>query len=136
MERTQTMITREAAEQLTVAEAMLSRPKTLRADATVADLRRMFGQSTMRTVLLVDGDTFVGTVERPDLPDSAADGEPARAYARLDAERVTPSLLVRDVMPHLERTREGRLVVVDEDGSTLRGMLCMRSAHDAFCIDS
>ena len=134
MERTQTMITREAAEQLTVAEAMLSRPKTLRADASVADLRRLFGRSTMRTVLLVDGDAFVGTVERPDLPDSATDGEPARAYVRLDAERVTPELLVRDVMPHLERTREGRLVVVDKDGSTLRGMLCMRSAHDAFCV--
>jgi CBS domain-containing protein len=136
VERTQTMIAREAAEQLTVGEAMLSHPKTLFADATVADLRRLFERATMRTVLLVDGETFVGTVERPDLPDSAADGEPARSYARLDAERVNPGLLVRDVIPKLEQTREGRLVVVDEDGSTLRGMLCMRSAHDAFCIDA
>jgi CBS domain-containing protein len=129
------MIAREDAEQLTVGEAMLSRPKTLSAGATVADLRRMFEKGTMRTVLLVDGETFVGTVERPDLPDTAGDGEPARAYARLDAERVTPELPVSDVMPQLLRTREGRLVVVDEDGTTLRGMLCMRTAHDAFCID-
>jgi len=135
VERTQTMMPREIAEQLTVAEAMLNHPKTLRADATVADLRHMFERSTMRTVLLVDGQTFVGTVERPDLPDTAADGEPARAYARLDAERVTPERLIADVMPLLEQSREGRLVVVADDGATLRGMVCMRSAHDAFCTD-
>jgi CBS domain-containing protein len=135
VERTQTMMPREIAEQLTVAQAMLNYPKTLRADATVADLRRMFERSTMRTVVLVDGQTFVGTVERPDLPDAAADGEPARAYARLDAERVTPERLIADVMPLLEQSREGRLVVVEDDGTTLRGMVCMRSAHDAFCTD-
>ncbi len=135
MERTQTMIAREAAEHLTVAQVMLNRPKTLWAHATVADLRRLFENATLRTVLLVDGDTFVGTVERPDLPDSAADGEPARAFARLDAERATPALLVSEVMPLVERSREGRVVVVDEDGSTLRGMLCLRTVYDAFCTD-
>ena len=136
MERTkkQTMLAREAAQQLTVAEVMLRRPKTVSAGSTVAELRRVFEHKRMRTLVLVDGDTFVGTLEREDLPESAADGEPARTYVRLDADRVTPNQLVADVMPYVERSREGRVVVVDEDGSTLRGMLCLRTAYDAFCI--
>jgi CBS domain-containing protein len=129
------LLPREEAEPKTVGEVMLSRPKTLPAHSTVADLRRVFENPTMRTVLLVDGARFVGTVERPDLPDSAAAEEPAQAYARLDAERVGPERLVRDVIPRLNETREGRLVVVDEDGETLRGMLCLRNTYDAFCTD-
>ena len=127
------MITREAAEQLTVGEVMLSRPKTLPPHATVADLRRLFENEGVRTALLVDGGRFFGTVERDDLPDAAADGEPAQAFARFDAELVGPDVLVRDVIPQLERSREGRLVVVAEDGTTLRGLLCRRGVDDSFC---
>jgi len=129
------MLAREAAQQLTVAEVMLSRPKTISADATVGDLRRVFENRKMRTQLLVDGETFVGTLDREDLPESAADAEPARSYARADAERVAPESVVADVMPLVERSREGRVVVVDRDGKTLRGMLCLRTAYDAFCTD-
>jgi CBS domain-containing protein len=135
VERTQTMTTRTAAENLTVAEVMLSRPKTLSASATVADVRRLFANETMRTVLVVDGDAFVGTLERPDLPDAAGDGEPVRAYAVAEAERVTPGLRVAEAMSVVEASREGRVVVVDEDGATLRGMLCLRRMYDAFCTD-
>ena len=45
-------------------------------DASVADLRRLFQNDSVRTALLVDGPTFVGTVERDDVPPSAADEEP------------------------------------------------------------
>ena len=135
MEPSHATISREAAEALTVAEVMLRRPKTLPLDATVADVRALFEHSAVRTVLLVDGEAFVGTVERTDVPETAADGEPARAFARLDAERIGPDVPVREAMPRLERSSEGRLVVVDEDGSTLRGLLCLRSGHDSFCVE-
>ena len=135
MEPSHATISREAAETLTVAEVMLKRPKTLPVDATVADLRRLFEHSAVRTVLLVDGEAFAGTVERSDVADDADDGAPAGAFARLDADRVGPDALVRDAMPRLERSSEGRLVVVAEDGSTLRGLLCLRSGHESFCVD-
>jgi predicted transcriptional regulator len=127
------MITREAAAALTVGEVMLKRPKKLPTDATVADLRRLFQNESVRTALLVDGETFVGTVERDDVPDTAADSEPARAFARYDAERIGPELLVRDVIDRLDASREGRLVVVGGDGTTLLGLLCRRGVDDAFC---
>jgi predicted transcriptional regulator len=135
VEQPQSLMTLEAAAQLTVAEVMLRRPKTLSVDASVAELRRMFEKQSVRTILLVDGEAFVGTVERDDLPADADDAQPVQPYARADAERVSPDARMVDVIPSLERSREGRLVVVDEDGTTLRGMLCMRSGHDAFCID-
>jgi CBS domain-containing protein len=113
---------------------MLGRPKTVPPDATVADLRRLFENPSVRTALIVDGDAFVGTVERGDVPDAAADDDPALPLVRLDAERVSPELLVRDAMPQLERSGEGRLVVVDPDGVTLRGLLCLKGATDAFCV--
>jgi predicted transcriptional regulator len=130
------MITREAAEQLTVGEVMLSRPKTLGADASVGDLRRLFENKSVRTALLVDGDAFAGAVERENVPDTAGDAEPARTFARLDEERIRPGQRVRDVIAQLDASSEGRLVVVDDDGSTLRGLLCLSGIEGAFCSGS
>jgi len=134
MEAQQRLIARDAAQTLTVEAVMLHHPKTLPADATVADLRRLFANATIRTALLVDGPAFVATVERTDLPEAAADDEPAMAYARRDADRVEPSVLMAEAMPKLERSPEGRLVVVDADGETLRGLICLRGSADAFCV--
>src|SRR5262245_48222688 len=112
---------------------MLSRPKTLGTDATVGDLRRLFENRSVRTALLVDGGAFFGAVERDDVPDTAGDGEPARAFSHSDDERVHPGQRVSDVIPQLDASREGRLVVVDDDGSTLRGLLCLSGIEGAFC---
>jgi CBS domain-containing protein len=127
------MITREVAEQCTVGEVMLPRPKTLGLDATVADLRRLFENHNIRTALLVDGERFVGTVERDDVPETAGDGQSARSFARDDEERLRPDQWISDVIAQLDASREGRLVVVDEDGSTLRGLLCLSGVEGAFC---
>jgi CBS domain-containing protein len=128
------VLSRAAAVELTVGEAMLSRPKTLPADATVGDLRRAFSVDTMRMALLVDGDAFAAAVERGSLPATAADDEPALAYARADVPRVEPGLPMREAMGHLEESDVGRLVVVDGDGVTLRGLLCLKRAADSFCV--
>jgi CBS domain-containing protein len=133
--QTQRVVALDAAQHLTVEAVMLRQPKTLPASATVADLRRLFAKASVRTALLVDGTAFVAAVERSDLPDSAAADTPALEYARDDAERVPPGVLVSDAMPKLERSAEGRLVVVDEDGTTLRGLLCRRGSTDGFCVD-
>ena len=100
----------------------------------MADLRRLFENHSVRTALLVDGARFAGTVERDDVP---GHGRRRRAGAQRSpgstTERVRPDQLVRDVIPQLDSSREGRLVVVDEDGSTLRGLLCLSGIEGAFC---
>src|SRR5262249_2931920 len=97
------------------------------------DLRRLFAKPNVRTALLVEGAALVATVDQDDVPDTAADVEPALSFARCDAERVAPEVPVRDVVDLLERTRQGRIVVVAEDGTTLLGLLCLSGVDDAFC---
>jgi len=127
------MITRDVAETLTVGEVMLVRPKTLATDATVADLRRLFASKSVHTALLVDGVRFVASVDRGDVPDAASDDEPATTFARDDTVRVRPDERVRDVLPQLDGSPEGRLVVVGDDGATLCGLLCLSGVDGAFC---
>jgi CBS domain-containing protein len=129
------VMSRAEAEGLTVGEAMLSRPKTLPSDASVADVRGAFATRAMRMVLLVDGDAFAGAVVRDDLPEAARDDEPALEYANPDVVTVRPDEPVRDALGRIEESSEGRVVVVDGDGVTLRGLICLKRAADTLCVD-
>jgi CBS domain-containing protein len=131
----ETSVDLRSADGLTVADVMVRRPKSVPREATVAEVRRKFEKPGLRTLLVVDGDAFCGTIERTDLPDSVPDEAPALDYARADAERVPPDLPVAEAMPLLEQDPEGRLVVVDPDGVTLRGLLCLKRDGERFCLD-
>lgn len=123
----------EAARDGTVAAAMLRRPKTLPVDATVADVRRLFDRPTMRTVLLVDGTAFRGAIERGDIPDTADDAEQALGHAGPFAS-IAPDAPLAEALERLARRDEQRLVVLDPDGTTLRGLLCLTAGGSAFCV--
>ena len=129
-----TTIDRDAAIAMTVGEVMLGSPKTVSADALVADVRRMFERASVRSVLLVDGDRFAGVIERDGLPGDASDDAPARAYAATDVVTATPSTPMRDAVTLIDAREEPRLIVLDEDGVTLRGLLCANTTGTGFCI--
>lgn len=122
----------EQARGRTVADAMLARPKTLPADTTVAEVRRLFERPVVRTVLLVDGASFRGAIERDDIPADA----PAHARA-LDfasaADTIAPDAPIEQALERLARRGEQRLVVLDADGETLRGLLCL-TGEAGFCL--
>lgn len=120
--------------QKTVGEVMLQRPKTLTADALVGDVRLAFERPTVRTVLLADGERFIGAIERGGLPPDAPDRGPARAYVESDPLTVTPGMPMIDAIKLLESRGEPRLIVLDEDGSTLRGLLCANGSATGFCV--
>jgi CBS domain-containing protein len=96
----------------------------------------VFEKKTVRTVLLVDGDAFRGAVEREGLPSGASDDEPARRFADGEPLSTTPETPMRDVLPLLDGREEPRLIVLDEDGVTLRGLLCADSGGTGFCLRS
>jgi CBS domain-containing protein len=123
----------DAAEK-TVGEVMIKRPKTLPADALIADVRRAFERPTVRTVLLADGELFVGAIEREGLPDDAADTELARSHVESQPATVTPDMPMSSAVELLERRGEPRLIVLDEDGVTLRGLLCANGTTTGFCV--
>jgi CBS domain-containing protein len=124
----------EQALPLTVGEIMVAHPKTFPSDITVGEVRQAFDQNSQRLVLLVDGSTFRGAIDRVALGADAPDRAPAAAFADRDIATVTPDTPLPDAVQLLERSREPRLVVLDEDGQTLRGLLCFNRSSASFCI--
>jgi CBS domain-containing protein len=127
-------LSREQARTMLVGEVMISRPKTLPVGALVREVRDLFERkATVRTVLLVDGGAFRGAIERNGLPSSAAAEEPALRYADAEPLATTPDTPMHEVLPLLDGRDEPRLVVLDENGVTLRGLLCADSSGAGFC---
>jgi CBS domain-containing protein len=127
-------IPRDEALPLSVGEIMIGRPKTFRSEITVGEVRQAFEQSSQRVVLLVDGSTFQGAIDRNALDPEAPDTAAAVTFARRDVATVTPATPVAEAVELLERNREPRLVVLDEDGHTLRGLLCFNQSSASFCV--
>jgi len=125
---------REQALPLTVGEVMIARPKTFRSDIKVREVRQAFAQSSQRVILLVDGSTFQGAIDRDALDPEAPDSAPAVGFARRDVATVTPATPSAEAVEVLERNREPRLVVLDADGHTLRGLLCFNQSSGSFCV--
>lgn len=113
---------------------MIARPKTFRSDIVVGEVRRAFQQSSQRVVLLVDGATFRGAIDREALDPQAPDTAPAVTYASREVATVTPATPLTEAVELLDRNREPRLVVLDEDGRTLRGLLCFNQGSASFCV--
>jgi CBS-domain-containing membrane protein len=114
----------------TVSDVMLAEPKTLPADATVADARRVLDDHHVQLLLLADGGRFRGAIA--EIPAGADDAAPA-ATCRQDAPAT--------IGPHepasvgFERAKESpqrRIVVVDEDDNLL-GLLCLKASLTGFC---
>ena len=47
---------------------------------------------------------------------------------------MTPATPLTEAVELLDRNREPRLVVLDEDGQTLRGLLCFNQSSASFCV--
>jgi CBS domain-containing protein len=119
---------------MTVGEVMMAAPKTLPADAPVAAVRAAFANPSVRLVLLADGDALRGAIDRAALPAEGDPAEPASRYADPAPLTARPRMPVPEAFCLLERCREPRLAVLDDDGVTLVGVLCLHPASKSFCI--
>jgi len=119
---------------MTVGEVMIAEPKTHPADVLVGDVRRAFEKSSVRTVLLADGGVFRGAIERDHLPEDAPEDEPAVRYADIEPVTATPAMPISEAIELLDDQAEPRLIVLDEDGATLRGLLCFNRGSSEFCV--
>lgn len=119
---------------LTVGEVMIASPKTHPGDARVGDIRRAFENPSVRTVLLADGGIFRGAIDRDRLPDDAPADEPAVTYADTEPVSAAPAMPIAEAFELLEEQAEPRLIVLDEDGTTLRGLLCFNRESQEFCV--
>ena len=113
----------------TVAEVMLRDPKTLAADATVAEARQALESQSTHMLLLVDGERFRGAVTT--IPMDADPGEPALGFVDPSAPVVTKDTPVSAALARLEHRPSGRLVVLD--GQRLAGLVCLAKDGVTFC---
>ena len=128
-----TQVARADAVPWLVRDVMVRRPKTLPGNATVGDARRFFVNPKMVTALLVDAGTFVGVLERDDLPDAASDSVPARDLTRRSVATISPDAGMHDALAELDAKGGYRLVVLADDGETLAGLLCLDRLRSGFC---
>ncbi len=127
-------ISLEEAVHKTVGDVMIRKPKTLPGDALVSDVRLAFERPNTRTVLLADEGRFVGAIERGGLPDDAPAHALAASYVEREPLTTIPATPMTVAMNLLENRAEPRLIVLDEDGVTLRGLLCGNRTATGFCI--
>lgn len=126
-------IPHEEALACTVAEVMIRAPKTLPSTAAIRDVRQAFERPNIRTVLLADDGRFAGLVERDGVPADAPDDAPALSYLEPAPTTATPETPMSEAVGLLEGRGEPRLVVLDADGVTLRGLVCVSSTGTGFC---
>lgn len=128
-------IARDEVHELRVRDVMVRRPKTMPVGSKVAELRAHFENPRVRTAVLADEGRFAGAIAPEELPDSAAGSEPARAYAKADVPTVRPDASMADALALMERRGDNRLIVLDADGETLVGLLCLDRTGTDFCVD-
>lgn len=121
---------------LPVSAAVTKRGKELSAAATVGDARALFDNGSVQVVPVLSGATYVGAVSRDVL---AADLDPATPVAGL-ASPLVPTALASspgaDAFAELDRAGATRLVVLDDDGVTYRGLVCLTSDRERACVDA
>ncbi|HET6550944.1 MAG TPA: CBS domain-containing protein [Solirubrobacter sp.] len=114
-----------------VRDIMLREARAVGPDTPVADVRETFANPKVKLLLVTDGERFLGTIGRDDLP--AGDGGTIEAHVRADAPRVSPDEPVARALELVEATGLSRIPVVG-DGERLQGLVCFNAEHAAFCV--
>ncbi len=115
---------------LRVADVMLRGPKTLAADATVAEAREVLANPSVQVVLLADGTAFRGAVAA--IPEGAPDDRPALDYVLTEPETLSPTESATLAFERATRSPSRRVVVLDGPDE-LVGLVCLDKTLTRFC---
>lgn len=117
-----------------VSEVMLRHPKTLPADASIAQAGAVLRNDHVHMVVLTEGRRLVGTLTRSDLPPPGTLG-PALPWSTLVGRTVSPDTPTSVVCGLLIDQGLRRAAVVTADGSLL-GLMCLKHHRTGFCSDA
>jgi CBS domain-containing protein len=123
----------DAAPLLVAADLMLSEPKTLAADASVAEVREQLSNPRVQMVLLADGRAFTGAVTQ--LPSDAAPDDRALDHAEPDPQIISPHASADEAFERASASPNRRVIVLDDDRNLL-GLLCLKRDRSGFCGSS
>lgn len=123
-----------------VAEFMVSRPKTLPASATLAQVRELFTDDHVHLALIVEeGGALRSTVTRQDLDlatsSGVPDSGPAAGIGAIEGRTIDAGTDAEYALRTLTGAAERRRAVIDDDNRLL-GLLCVKRSGRGFCGDS
>ena len=118
---------------LVAADLMLREPKTLPADASVAEVRDQLANPRVQLVLLADGPAFKGAVTH--VPPYAAPGDRALDHADENPEIISPHASADEAFERAAASRNRRVIVLDDDRNLL-GLICLKRDRSGFCRSS
>ena len=121
---------------LRVSAAVTPRGKELAVTDAVADARRLFTSGSVQALPVLDGTVYVGAVLRDAIRDDLHPETPVVAVASHSLPTVLAGTPGTDALTELDRTGGTRLVVLDEDGVTYHGLVCLRSDRVRLCVDA
>jgi CBS domain-containing protein len=114
----------------TVKDVMMRSPRAVGPQTTLAEVRETFVNPGVKLLLVVDGERFLGTLTRDDIP---ADGEgPIAPLVRADTPHVGPDDPIGAALALVESHGMTRIPVVGDDH--LHGLVCFNKRHSAFCV--
>src|SRR5262245_52761971 len=93
-------------------DLMLANPKTVPAEATVAEVRQQLANPKVQTVLLADGHRFRGAVTA--VPAEAAGSEAALAYAETNPDVISPDAPAAIAFERAAASPHRRVIVLDD----------------------
>ncbi len=120
----------DAAPLLVAADLMLREPKTLTADASVAEVREQLANPRVQMVLLADGLAFKGAVTH--IPADAAPDDRALDHDDTEPEVISPHASADEAFERAAASPNRRVIVLDDDRNLL-GLLCLNRDRSGFC---
>jgi CBS-domain-containing membrane protein len=116
-----------------VAEALAVHGKTLGPDDTAATARALLARHPVRVLPVVDGAAYVGAVDAATLA-GVGDDDPVGPLATALVPARADCRTTDDAFAALDAAAATRLVVLAPDGSTYRGIVCLRGDRERLCI--
>jgi CBS domain-containing protein len=114
-----------------VKDVMMLEPRSVGPATPIAEIRETFSSPSVKLMLVTDGERFLGTLTRDDLPESG-DG-PIEPHVRADTPSLSPDDPVDKALELFREQGMSRIPVVTDSGR-LEGLVCLNKSHSAFCI--
>ena len=114
----------------TVRDVMMREARSVGPATPMSEVRETFSSPSVKLMLVTDGERFLGTLGRDDLP-AEGDG-PIEPHVRADRPSLSPDDPVENALTLVREQDMTRIPVVE--GDQLLGLVCFNKSHSAFCV--
>jgi CBS domain-containing protein len=113
-----------------VRDVMMLDARSVGPETPMSQVRDSFASPSVKLMLVTEGERFLGTLGRDDLP-AEGDG-PIEPHVRADRPSLRPDDPVEDALALVREQGMTRIPVLE--GEQLLGLVCFNQSHEAFCV--